>query len=102
LPQLCVLLQKPFLFQAHIISFPGYYMVQQFDTHDFPGFLESAGQVNVLPAGGGVAAGVVVERDDGLGVVHHGGHKDVSGFDIEFIDGTGADNMNADDFVSGI
>jgi hypothetical protein len=45
---------------------------------------------------------MVVEGDDRFGVVHHSRHKDFSGFDIELIKGAGADDVNADDFVSGV
>jgi len=50
---------------------------------------------------------MVVEGDDGFGdaclhALHHGRHKDFPGFDVEFIKGAGADDVNSDDFVSGI
>ena len=88
-------------------------MIQQFNAHDFPGFLEFTGEENIIPAGGSVTAGMVMEGDDRLGVIHHDSHKDVSGFDIEFIKGAGADGgienlarfsipMDADNFVSGV
>jgi hypothetical protein len=48
--------------------------------------------MDIFAVGGNVAARVVLEGDDRLGVVQHGGHKDFAGFDVDFIKGAGADD----------
>ena len=52
------------LFQAQEPAVPDYDVVIEFDTHYAPGLDELAGDVDIVLAGGGVAAGVVVGHDD--------------------------------------
>jgi hypothetical protein len=60
------------------------------------------GQINIFPARLCFSTRVIVEGDDGFGVVQHGGHKYFSGFDIEFIKGADADDVDSYNFVSGV
>ena len=60
-------------FQAQEPAVPDYDVVIEFDTHYAPGLDELAGDVDIVLAGGGVTAGVVVGHDNGGGAFLDGG-----------------------------
>ncbi len=77
-------------------------MIQQFDTQKFAYVLESPGEGEIPGAGLGVAAGVVVEGNDGEGVIGHGCLEDFPGFDGDGFEAALAQDMEAEEFVFGV
>lgn len=75
---------------ADELIFPNDYMIQQLDPEDIPGVFQERGEGDVRLAGAGVAAWVVVEGDDELGIVHEGGLVDFPGLDISAVQSAGA------------
>lgn len=77
-------------------------MIVEEDFEVLGGFAEVFGGSEVVFAGGGVSAGVVVDEDDGGGSVAYGGAEDFPRVDEGGVGGAGGDGLHADELVAGV
>ena len=77
-------------------------MVQYLNPQKLSRFLESFGDHHVHGAGFGVATGVVVERDDRIGIIEHSRFKDFAGFDVGGVEAADGDDVESGEFVFGV
>lgn len=75
-------------------------VVVEEDSQVLCGFAEVFGGLEVVFAGGGVPAGVVVHEDDGGGSVAHGWTKDFTWVNEGCVGGAGGDGLHADELVA--
>lgn len=93
--------QLPF-FHAKPLCFSDNNMVQQPNIQNIPHFLQLPGDGDVPGAGFGIARRMVVESDDGIGIVDHGCLEDFTGFDGDRVQVALAHDMEAEEFVFGV
>ena len=77
-------------------------MVQDLNPQKLSRFLESPGDDHVHRAGFGVATGVVVERDNRIGIIEHGRLEDFAGFDVGAVEAADGDDVESGEFVFGV